>query len=66
VTNQAEAALITYDTATDTIKLGSGEPGNAAASSAGGRTTVIFPPKPGAAKAAPDLTLPTPASGPAK
>ena len=65
VTDQANAALITYDTATDTIKLGSGEAGTAA-SSTGGRTTVIFTPKPGAVKTAPDLTLPTPASGPAK
>ncbi len=66
VTDQASAALITYDTATDTVKLGSGEAGTDAASSAGGRTTVIFTPKPGAVKAAPELTLPTPASGPAK
>ncbi len=66
VTDQANAALITYDTATDTIKLGSGEPGTAA-SAPGGRTTVIFTPKPGAAtKTAPELTLPTAASGPAK
>ena len=66
VTDQANAALITYVTATDTIKLGSGEPGAPAAASAGGRTTVIFTPKPGAVKAAPELTLPAPASGPAK
>ena len=67
VTDQANAALITYDTATDTIKLGSGEPGTAAASAPGGRTTVIFTPKPGAAtKTAPELTLPAAASGPAK
>ena len=65
VTDQANAALITYDTASDTIKLGSGEAGTAA-SSAGGRTTVIFTPKPGAVKTAPDLTLPAAASGPAK
>lgn len=66
VTDQANAALITYDTATDTIKLGAGEPGTAAASAPGGRTTVIFTPKPGAVKTAPELTLPAPASGPAK
>ena len=44
VTDQANAALITYDTATDTIKLGSGE-GAAASSASGGRTTVVFTPK---------------------
>ena len=65
VTDQANAALITYDTATDTIKLGSGEAGTAAASS-GGRTTVTFTPKAPSSKTAPELTLPTPASGPAK
>ena len=66
VTDQANAALITYDTATDTIKLGSGEPGTAQSTS-GGRTTVVFTPK--AAGSAPPpkpLELPTPASGPAK
>ncbi len=66
VTDQANAALITYDTATDTIKLGSGDASTAAASS-GGRTTVVFTPK--AAGSAPPpkpLELPTPASGPAK
>ena len=48
VTDQANAALITYDTATDTIKLGSGE-GSAASSASGGRTTVVFTPKAAAA-----------------
>ena len=66
VTDQANAALITYDTATDTIKLGSGEAGTAAASS-NGRTTVVFTPKApsSSAKAPPPLKLdtPVPASG---
>ena len=64
VTDQASAALITYDTATDTVKLGSGAAEGAAASSAGGRTTVVFTPKaPGSAPAPKPLELPTPASG---
>ncbi len=64
VTDQANAALITYDTATDTIKLGSGDPGTP---STGGRTTVVFTPKsPGSAPAPKPLELPTPASGPAR
>jgi lipopolysaccharide export system protein LptA len=66
VTDQANAALITYDTATDTIKLGSGEAGTAAASSAG-RTTVVFTPKaPSSSAKAPaplKLDTPAPASG---
>jgi lipopolysaccharide export system protein LptA len=65
VTDQANAALITYDTATDTIKLGSGEPGTAS-STPSSRTTVVFTPKPPSSKTAPALALPTPASGPAK
>jgi lipopolysaccharide export system protein LptA len=65
VTDQANAALITYDTATDTIKLGSGEAGTA--STAGGRTTVVFTPKAaGSAPAAEPLKLSTPASGPSR
>jgi lipopolysaccharide export system protein LptA len=67
VTDQASAALITYDTATDTVKLGSGSPEGAAASSAGGRTTVVFTPKaPGSAPPPKPLELPTPASGSGK
>jgi lipopolysaccharide export system protein LptA len=66
VTDQANAALITYDTATDTIKLGSGDASTAAASS-GGRTTVVFTPKPaGSAPPPKPLELPTSASGSAK
>src|SRR5471032_2719560 len=68
VTDQANAALITYDTATDTIKLGFGD--GAASSASGGRTTVVFTPKapPPTPKAVPELKLdsPTPASGSAK
>ena len=68
VTDQANAALITYDTATDTIKLGSDASAPAASSS--GRTTVIFTPKaPSAsAKAPPPLKLdtPVPDSGPSR
>jgi lipopolysaccharide export system protein LptA len=66
VTDQANAALITYDTASETIKLGSGEPGTPT-SLAGGRTTVIFTPKASSApKATEELRLPTSASGPSK
>jgi len=66
VTDQASAALITYDTATETVKLGSGGDG-VAASSAGGRTTVVFTPKaPSSAPPPQPLELPTPASGSGK
>ncbi len=66
VTDQANAALITYDTGSETIKLGSGEPGTPT-SSTGGRTTVIFTPKASSApKATEELRLPAPASGPSK
>ena len=68
VTDQANATLITYDTATDTIKLGAGE--GAASSASGGRTTVVFTPKAASSspRVAPPLKLdsPTPASGSAK
>ena len=71
VTDQANAALITYDTATDTIKLGSGESTSAAngttTSTSGGRTTVVFTPKAPSSspKVVPPLKLdtPVPASG---
>ncbi|MET0382770.1 MAG: lipopolysaccharide transport periplasmic protein LptA [Burkholderiaceae bacterium] len=64
VTDQASAALITYDTAADTIALGGdGTRNNGNASStAGGRTTVVFTPKPaGSAPASKPLALPAPA-----
>ena len=66
VTDQANAALITYDTATDTIKLGSGE-GTAASSASGGRTTVVFTPKAAASSPRPvaPLKLDTPIPAPA-
>ena len=64
VTDQANAALITYDTASDTIKL-TGDNGTPA--TAGGRTTIIFTPKASSApKTSEPLTLSNPASGPAK
>ena len=66
VTDRADAALITYDTATDTIKLGSGDTASGTTqSTTGGRTTVIFTPRASSApKAAPALELP--ASGSAR
>ena len=73
VTDQANAALITYDTATDTIKLGSGATTSAdgtTSSTSGGRTTVVFTPKAPSSspRVAPPLKLDSPAaaSGPAK
>ncbi|HYP30227.1 MAG TPA: lipopolysaccharide transport periplasmic protein LptA [Burkholderiaceae bacterium] len=62
VTDQASAPLITYDTATETVKFeGGGTPGPS------GRTTVIFTPKAASAAAAREpLKLPTPASGSGK
>jgi len=66
VTDQANSALITYDTATETVKLGNGDSGAATAAS-GARTTVIFTPKAASAPVQREpLTLPAPASGPAK
>jgi lipopolysaccharide export system protein LptA len=66
VTDQANSALITYDTGTETVKLGNGDSGTPAAAS-GGRTTVIFTPKAASEpKKAPPLELASPASGPAK
>jgi lipopolysaccharide export system protein LptA len=73
VTDQANAALITYDTATDTIKLGSGSTTSAdgtSSSTSGGRTTVVFTPKAPSSspRVAPPLKLDSPAaaSGSAK
>ena len=48
VTDQASAALITYDTAADTIALngdGTKSNGSTTSTTAGGRTTVVFTPK---------------------
>jgi lipopolysaccharide export system protein LptA len=73
VTDQANAALITYDTATDTIKLGSGGTTSAdgtTSTTSGGRTTVVFTPKaPASSPKTPaplKLDSPTPASGSAR
>jgi lipopolysaccharide export system protein LptA len=75
VTDQASAALITYDTAADTIALNGGGTrqngtGSTTTTAAGGRTTVVFTPKPaGSAPAPRPLELPAPApaaSGPAR
>jgi lipopolysaccharide export system protein LptA len=62
VTDQASSPLITYDTATETVKFeGGGTPGPK------GRTTVVFTPKSASAAAAREpLKLPTPASGSGK
>lgn len=62
VTDTASAPLITYDTATDTVKFeGAGTPGP------GGRTTVVFTPKDVAsAPKRADLELPKRASEPSK
>ncbi len=65
VTDQANAALITYDTVAETVKLGSGTPGVAASSA--GRPTIIFTPKASSAPVQREpLTLSNPASGPSK
>ena len=74
VTDTASAALITYDTAADTIALNGGgsrsTQDGASSTSSGGRTTVVFTPKAPSSspRAAPPLKLdgPTPASGSAK
>jgi lipopolysaccharide export system protein LptA len=70
VTDQANAALITYDTAADTIQLhgsGTNSDGSSTTTSAGGRTTVVFTPKTASSAPAPKpLELPLPASGPAR
>ncbi len=67
VTDQASAALITYDTAADTIALNGGGGANAdgsTTSTSGGRTTVVFTPKP-ASSAPPPKPLELPAPAPA-
>ncbi len=72
VTDSANAALITYDTAADTIALtgdGTRSNGGAQTTTAGGRTTVVFTPKPASSRPQPEpLSLPSaaPASGAAR
>jgi lipopolysaccharide export system protein LptA len=64
VTDEANAALITYDTASDTVKL-TGD--NGSPSTVGGRTKITFTPKASSApKATEPLTMSTPASGPGR
>lgn len=65
VTDQASAALITYDTLADTIALnGGGATGTAPSTGERGRTTVVFTPKAaGSAPAPKPLELPAPAGG---
>jgi len=63
VTDQASAALITYDTAADTIALnsdGTRSAGDATTTTSNGRTTVVFTPKAAASAPPPKpLELPT-------
>lgn len=72
VTDTASAALITYDTASETIKLtGDGNSASTGSGStqttAGGRTTITFTPKAASApKTLPPLEIDKPASGPSK
>jgi lipopolysaccharide export system protein LptA len=61
VTNQASAALITYDTAADTVALNGGVEGTATPGNPGGRTTVVFTPKPASGVPPKPLELPPPA-----
>jgi len=66
VTDRADAALITYDTATDTIKLGAGSTTAAdgtTSTTSGGRTTVVFTPK--APSSSPRVAPPLKLDGPA-
>ena len=70
VTDTASAALITYDTASETIKLtgdGNSVGNGAPQATPGGRTTITFTPKAASEpKAAPRLELDKPSSGPSK
>jgi lipopolysaccharide export system protein LptA len=63
VTDQASAALITYDTAADTVALNGAGDGTVTPANPGGRTTVVFTPRPASGAAPRPLELPTPASG---
>jgi lipopolysaccharide export system protein LptA len=62
VTNQASAALITYDTAADTVALNGGGEGTVTPANPGGRTTVVFTPRPASGVPPKPLELPAPAS----
>jgi len=74
VTDTASAALITYDTASETIKLtgdggsaGSASGNGATQTTTGGRTTITFTPKAASEpKTVPRLELDKPASGTSK
>lgn len=61
VTDQATAALITYDTAADTVALNGGPSGTVSPASPAGRTTVVFTPRPASGAAPRPLELPGPA-----
>jgi len=63
VTDQARAALITYDTAADTVALNGAGEGSATPANPGGRTTVVFTPRPASGAAPKPLELPAPATG---
>jgi lipopolysaccharide export system protein LptA len=62
VTDQAKAAVITYDTAADTVALGGAGEGTANGATPGGRTTVTFTPRPASGPAPKPLELPSPAA----
>lgn len=66
VTDTAAAALITYDTAADTIALNGGgtrsSDNGTTTTTSGGRTTVVFTPRPSSAPAPKPLELPPPAA----
>ena len=62
VTDQASAALITYDTAADTVALNGAGDGTATPANPGGRTTVVFTPRPASGAAPKPLERPGPAT----
>jgi lipopolysaccharide export system protein LptA len=62
VTDQASAALITYDTAADTVALNGGPSNTVSPASPAGRTTVVFTPRPASGAAPGPLELPGPAA----
>ena len=64
VTDTASAAIITYDTSSDTVALnGKGEGGGAAPGASAPRTTVVFTPRASSAPPPKPLELPSAASG---